>query len=235
MLNAMDTTDCERRLAVVFRDRALLEEALIHSSHVNETLAAEAVCNERLEFLGDAVLGMVVAERLYNELPQSQEGRLTSLRSAMVRRESLAAAARQLGLGECLLLGKGEESSGGRTKDKNLADAFEAVVGALYLDQGLHVAASFVIRHLAHVEPENSKGDWTTNYKALLQEKLQARNDSLPKYKTVMALGPDHDKEFTVEVLLDGEPIGRGTGRSKKTAEFAAARNALNLLRSREE
>jgi len=231
----MDTTECERRLGVVFRDRALLQEAFIHSSYVNETLEAEPICNERLEFLGDAVLGMVVAERLYEELPQSQEGKLTSIRSAMVRRESLAAAASRLGLGQCLLLGKGEESSGGRTKSKNLADVFEAVIGALYLDQGLAVAAAFVARHLAQPELDSSGKDWSTNYKALLQETTQARHHSLPKYRTVMALGPDHDKEFTVEVLLDGEPIGRGVGRSKKIAEFAAARDALELLQSREE
>jgi len=231
----MDTTECESRIGVVFRDPSLLQQALLHSSYLNESSDADFACNERLEFLGDAVLGMIVAERLYNRLPEYQEGKLTSLRSTIVRRESLAAAARQMELGHCLLLGKGEEASGGRNKEKNLADVFEAIIGALYLDQGLAVAASFVLRHLAPLEPGIEARDYSKNHKALLQETLQARNHSLPRYKTVMALGPDHDKVFTVEVLLDGEPIGRGVGRSKKTAEFAAARNALELLRTREE
>jgi ribonuclease-3 len=230
-----DVGECEHRLGVVFRDASLLEQALTHSSYLNESADTSGSCNERLEFLGDAVLGMVVAERLYASNPDYQEGRLTSLRSMIVRRESLATTARKLGLGDCLRLGRGEEASGGRTKDKNLADAFEAIIGALYLDQGLEVAASFLLRHLGLLSPGPEARDWTKNYKALLQEALQARNDSLPRYSTVMAVGPDHDKEFTVEVLLDGQPIGRGSGRSKKMAEFAAARNALELLRTREE
>ena len=230
----MDIGECEHRIGVVFRDPSLLEQALVHSSFLNESAHTNDGCNERLEFLGDAVLGMVVAEHLYERHPKYQEGRLTSLRSTIVRRESLAATAREMGLGDCLLLGKGELASGGRSKEKNLADVFEAIIGALYLDQGIAVAAPFVLRHLGLLQLESEANDWC-NYKALLQETLQARNDSLPRYRTVMAVGPDHDKEFTVEVLLDGQPIGHGMGRSKKAAEFAAAHNALELLRSREE
>ena len=231
----MNISECQHKLGVEFRDPQLLEQALVHSSYLNECPECGTTCNERLEFLGDAVLGMVVAEHLYCALPAYQEGRLTAIRSTLVRRESLATAAARIGLGDCLRLGKGEDASGGRTKPKNLADAFEAIVGALYLDQGLTVAAAFVLRHLGLDEASHAAHNLEFNHKALLQETLQANNDSIPQYKTVLAVGPDHDKQFTVEVLVDGLPLGRGTGRTKKSAEFAAARDALESLRTREE
>ena len=230
-----DLKQLQHKLQIQFRNAMLLKQAFTHASYVNEHRFSQSQDNERLEFLGDAVLELTVSEFLYNLFPDRPEGELTKLRAAIVCEPSLVQFAVGLDFGRYVLLGKGEESSGGRTKSKNLADVFEAVIGALYLDQGLAVAAAFVMRHLAQPEFHSSSEDWSTNYKALLQETTQARNHSLPKYRTVMALGPDHDKEFTVEVLLDGEPIGRGVGRSKKTAEFAAAREALELLQSREE
>jgi ribonuclease-3 len=144
----MDVSKCEFKLGVVFRDRSLLLQALVHGSYINENQGNQSASNERMEFLGDAVLGMVMAEKLYASLPSKAEGTLTGVRASLVRRESLATAARALALGECILMGHGEEATGGQDKDRNLADAFEAVVGAIYLDQGLAVARAFVLRHL---------------------------------------------------------------------------------------
>jgi ribonuclease-3 len=225
----------ESRLGVVFRDRALLELALVHGSHINETQEAQNASNERLEFLGDAVLGMVIAEALYQEMPDVGEGPLTATRSALVRRETLAAVARDLGLGTYLQLGRGEAASGGRQKEKNLADAFEAVVAAVYLDQGYPVARAFVLRHLQSRLQESHAHGATPNYKALLQEHLQSKNQPIPRYRVVSAIGPDHEKEFTAEALLHDTILGRGTGRSRKAAETAAASSALAQLRTREE
>lgn len=229
----MDISRCEIKLGVVFRDRSLLLQALVHGSYINENHGNQSASNERMEFLGDAVLGMVMAEKLYESLPSKAEGTLTGVRASLVRRESLATAARELGLGECILMGHGEEATGGRNKDRNLADAFEAVVGAIYLDQGHAVARAFVLRHLgAQLDSVLLNGS-LPNYKALLQECLQARDDPLPRYQ-LASTGPDHNKRFTAVVLLHGEAIGEGTGHSKKAAETAAARCALAALRSRE-
>jgi ribonuclease-3 len=230
-VNAMQI---ESRLGVVFRDRALLELALVHGSHINETQDVQTASNERLEFLGDAVLGLVIAEALYREMPDA-EGPLTATRSALVRRETLAAVARDLGLGTHLQLGRGEAASGGRQKEKNLADAFEAVVAAVYLDQGYPVARAFVLRHLQSRMQESRAHGATPNYKALLQEHLQSKNQPIPRYRVVSAIGPDHEKEFTAEALLHDTILGRGTGRSRKAAETAAASSALAQLRMREE
>lgn len=229
----MDIGKCEVKLGVVFHDRSLLLQALVHGSYINENHGNQSASNERMEFLGDAVLDMAVAEKLYASLPSEAEGTLTDMRASLVRRESLAKAARSLALGECLRLGRGEETTGGRDKDRNLADAFEAVVGAVYLDQGYLVARSFVLRHLGpQLDNALLKGS-PPNYKALLQECLQARDDPLPRYRLV-STGPDHNKRFTAVVLLHGEAIGEGAGRSKKTAETAAARCAWAALCSRE-
>ena len=230
----MDISKCEVKLGVVFRDRSLLLQALVHRSYINEDQGNQSASNERMEFLGDAVLDMAIAEKLYTSLPSEAEGTLTGMRASLVRRESLARAARVLALGECLLLGHGEEATGGRDKDRNLADAFEAVVGAIYLDQGYPVARSFVLRHLGTQIATVLLNGSPPNYKALLQECLQARDDPLPRYQLVSA-GPDHDKQFTAVVLLHGEAIGEGTGHNKKAAETAAARCAWAALRSREE
>ena len=225
----------ESRIGVVFRNRALLELALVHGSQINESQDVQTASNERLEFLGDAVLGMVVAEALYQEMPDAGEGLLTATRSALVRRETLAEVARDLGLGAYLQLGRGEAASGGREKEKNLADAFEAVVAAVYLDQGYPAARAFVLRHLQPKMQESRAHGTTPNYKAMLQEHLQSKNQPVPRYRVVSAIGPDHEKEFTAEALLHDTILGRGTGRSRKAAETAAASSALAQLRMREE
>jgi len=230
----MDTLRCESRLGVVMRNRALLEQALTHGSHINETGAAAIEGNERMEFLGDAVLGMVIAEDLYASLAAEEEGKLTATRSALVRRETLADTARGLGLGACLRLGRGEEASGGRDKPKNLADVFEAIIGAVYLDQGYDLARALILRLLGpRIQAARAHGT-APNCKALLQEYLQAHNEPLPRYRMVEAVGPDHDQEFTVEVPVHGCPLATGVGRSKKTAEATAACTALAQLRAKE-
>ncbi len=228
-------TQIETRLGIVFRNRALLELALVHGSHVNESQDVRTESNERLEFLGDAVLDMVIAEALYHERPEAGEGELTATRSALVRRESLAEVARSVGLGGFLQLGRGEASSGGRHKDKNLADALEAVVAAVYLDQGYAVAREFILHHLKpQMEQARANGN-APNYKAMLQEYLQSLNQSLPRYRVVSAVGPDHQKEFTAEALLHDTILGSGSGRSRKAAETAAARSALARLQEKED
>ncbi len=230
----MEALICEARLGVVFRNHALLEQALIHGSHINESKARAIEGNERMEFLGDAVLGMVVAEELYATMPEEGEGRLTATRSALVRRETLADTARGLGLGSCLRLGKGEEASGGRDKPKNLADVFEATIGAVYLDQGYAVARAFILRILGpRMEAARAHGT-APNCKALLQEHLQAHDEPLPRYRMINAIGPDHNREFTIEVTVRGNPLAVGVGRSKKAAEAAAACTALSQLRAKE-
>ncbi|MBN1857073.1 MAG: ribonuclease III [Dehalococcoidia bacterium] len=229
-----DISSCQERLGLEFKNPRLLEQALVHGSYINETQGTQVQSNERMEFLGDAVVGLVVGEELYTRLPYELEGTLTAMRAGLVRRETLAKAGRRLGLGEYLRLGKGEEASGGRDKDRNLADAFEAVTGAVYLDQGYPKATAFVLRHLQPYIDTALQTGTAPNYKALLQESLQAGDHPLPIYRVVSAVGPDHDKHFTASVSVDGETMGHGSGHTKKLAETAAAREAWTLLRSRE-
>jgi len=229
-----DTETCEDRLGLAFNNRCLLEQAFIHSSYVNESESSGVSSNERLEFLGDAVLGLVIADELYRTRPSDHEGKLTHVRAAVVRKHTLATVARDLGLGDFLRLGKGEEATGGRSKASNLANVFEAVIGAAYLDQGLEAARSVVLRHLSRHLKQALDSEFPANYKALLQEYLQAHNEPLPKYRTIAVEGPDHKKHFTVEVLLRGEPAGRGEGYTKKSAETAAARSAWKRLKQKE-
>lgn len=225
----------ESRLGVVFRDRTLLDLALVHGSHLNESQDIRTSSNERLEFLGDAILGMVMAEALYRQLPDAEEGMLTATRSTLVRRETLAQVARSIGLGAFLQFGRGEAASGGRHKDRNLADALEAVIAAVYLDQGYEVARSFVLRILQDKIQDARVHGTTTNDKAMLQEHLQSTGQPLPTYRVVSAVGPDHEREFTAEALLSDRILGRGTGRSRKAAEMAAARAALAQLPAKED
>ena len=225
----------EARLGVVFHDRALLDLALVHGSHVNESQDLPTASNERLEFLGDAVLGMVIAEALYRQLPEEGEGLLTSTRSALVRRETLAAVARALGLGAFLQFGRGEAASGGRNKDRNLANALEAIVAAVYLDQGYEAARVFVLRHLQSRVQEACLHGASSNHKAMLQEYLQSIGQPIPTYRVVSAVGPDHQRTFTAEALLNDTILGRGTGGSRKAAEMAAAGTALAQFHTKEE
>lgn len=228
-----DAEACEAKLGITFNDRSLLEQAFIHGSYVNESGEDDTSSNERLEFLGDAVIGLVTADELYATRPDDPEGNLTTLRAAVVRKETLATVARELGLGDCLRLGKGEEATGGRSKASNLANVYEAVVGAAYLDQGYEAVRSLVLGHLSgHLK--GAVQGLSANYKAMLQEYLQAHEQPLPRYRTIATEGPAHKKQFTVEVLLNGEPIGKGAGYTKKSAETAAAHSAWKQLKEKE-
>jgi len=203
----------------------------VHLSYLNENPGFARPSNERLEFLGDAVLNFTVTEELYGEFPKLPEGELTEIRASLVCRDTLAELASSLRLGDWLLLGRGEETNGGRAKVSNLANAMEALIGALYLDQGLAKARRFILRHLKPELEKIKAGRMTPNYKALVQELIQGQNRPTPVYRLVEATGPDHSKQFTVEVLVEGEALGRGTGKSKKIAESQAARAAWEKLR----
>jgi ribonuclease-3 len=205
---------------------SLLQQAFIHSSYINENPNLRLLDNERLEFLGDALLSFIVAERLYHEFPDSGEGDLTEIRISFVRQETLARLALELKLGDYLYLGKGEEATGGREKQTNLADAFESLVGAIFLDQGLDAARRFVLSELSSDFERVRAEGIGRNYKALLQEFTQAKFKQLPTYRVVETSGPDHDKGFTVEVLLGDKVLGAGSGKSKRAAEMEAARSA---------
>ena len=223
-------TDLEKKLDYHFRDLALLKTALTHSSFANENRASGAVCNERLEFLGDSVLGVMVAERLYRQCSEMPEGDMTRLRAELVCENSLHETALRLGLGEDLRLGRGEEHTGGRTRRSILADAVEAVLAAIYLDGGFEQARRFVDRFVLSRmgAEETAVGDFKTR----LQELVQQHSGQVLTYPLLSEEGPDHNKTFTVQVALNGEVLGVGRGRTKKQAEQAAARQALSALQS---
>ncbi len=226
----IDLVAVQQTLGVFFNDLALLEQALAHSSYVNENPGFAPTSNERLEFWGDAVLGFVITERLYQDFPQFSGGEMTKLRAALVRRDTLARLARAIRLGDYLYLGKGEEASGGRDKPANLAGALEAVIAAIFLDQGLAITNNFILKlfdtELERVVSQSVEVD----YKSQLQELIQARQHSIPTYHVVETIGPDHDKIFTVEVRVGDTVLGRGSGKSKKMAETEAALLALQRL-----
>lgn len=222
--------DVQQVIGINFREPSLLEQAFVHASYVNENPDFHLPDNERLEFLGDALLSFVVADKLYGEFPYLTEGELTEIRTSLVRQETLAQSASALKLGHYLRLGKGEESTGGRERATNLADVFEALVGAIFLDQGLSTARGFILSELGGRLDEIRTRGTAQNYKALLQERTQAKHKQLPAYQVVEASGPDHDKDFIVEVTLGDVVLGRGSGKSKRAAEMEAARSALEKL-----
>lgn len=218
-------------IGVKFRRPSLLEQALVHDSYVNENPDFAPSSNERLEFLGDAVLGLVVTEKLYQDFPAYSEGKMTHLKAGLVRRETLARMATRIGLGDYLYLGRGEEGSGGRSKVPNLAGTMEALIGAVFLDQGIDEAKKCALRLL---DPEYQRVIETgtaPDYKSQLQELMQSKAQRAPEYALVRTTGPDHARWFEVEVSLDQKMLGRGEGKSKKTAESEAARDALERLR----
>ena len=219
--------ELEKKLNYTFRDPKLLDEALNHSSFANEHRAQGAVSNERLEFLGDSVLGFVTAEYLYARHPDLPEGDLTRIRAALVCEESLHEVAQKLGLGQYLKLGKGEESGGGRERASILADATEAVFAAVYLDGGIAAASGLIHRVLLDAEREEAVEERRRDYKTALQERVQRQTGQVLTYHMVGEEGPDHDKTFVTEVLLNGARIGVGTGHSKKESEQMAACAAL--------
>lgn len=223
-----DIAELEKVLQITMKRRELLEQALVHSSYCNENPLPDISHNERLEFLGDAVLDVIVAEKLFNDRAVLPEGEMTRRRAAIVRRETLARVAGKIGLGRFLFLGKGEESSGGREKPLNLAGAMEAVIAAVYLDLGMYAARQMVLHLL--------EGEWNASetrmidFKSRLQEASQSRFQCVPVYRLVKASGPDHDPQFSVEVRIRNRVAGRAVGRSKKLAETEAARLALEAL-----
>ena len=225
-----DLAALQQTLGVSFNDESLLEQALVHSSYINENPGFAPSSNERLEFLGDAVLGLIVAEKLYQDFPHFTEGEMTKLRAALVCQDTLARIARTIGLGDYLYLGKGEESSGGRHKPANLAGALEAVIGAIFLDQGSATTSDFILRLFNKELEEVARRGVGVDYKSQLQELIQARGQPVPVYRVVATKGPDHDKRFTVEVGTDDMVLGKGSGKSKKAAEIEAARSALEKL-----
>jgi len=224
-------------LGVAFEDVTHLQQSLVHRSYLNESEALSETSddhplssNERLEFLGDALLGHVVAERLYCEFPDFSEGDLTKVRSALVRTETLARIARSLNLGDYLFLGKGEAESGGRRRQRNLACALEAVIGAILVDQGFNVAREFVLRILGKELERATAEKLEKDPKSRLQEVVQAEQRLTPVYRTDNVTGPDHDRIFVVDVFAGETFLGRGSGKSKRAAEQEAAVAALKTL-----
>ena len=217
----------EKKLGYTFRDRSLLSEALNHSSYANEHRSAEVSSNERLEFLGDSVLGFVTAEFLFKTYGKLPEGDLTRIRAALVCEQSLYEVAKFLGLGQYLKLGKGEEAGGGRQRQSILADATEAVFSAVYLDGGMERVRELICRVLLSRAPAAEE---RRDYKTTLQEIVQRRSGQVLTYHMVDESGPDHNKTFLFQVRLNGAPVGQGRGHSKKEAEQAAARDALEKL-----
>lgn len=215
----------EKKLGYKFKDRKILKTALTHSSFANETSVES---NERLEFLGDAVLGFIVARVLYDLFPDASEGKLSKMRSAIVSRMNFAHFARELKIDKQILLGKGEENTGGRKRQSNLAGAFEAVIGAIFIDGGYKKVYSIVSKLLKNCL--NGKEEIFKDYKTKLQEVAQRQFKKVPKYKVILEEGPPHDKCFHVEVKLGRKSLGKGIGRNKKQAEQAAAKQGLESV-----
>jgi ribonuclease III len=222
--------DLQARIGYRFRDRGLLEHALTHKSRAAEDASGGVTDNESLEFLGDAVLGLVVADTLFHQYPDYDEGQKSKVKAAVVSTQSLARHAERLRLGDHLILGRGEEKTGGRFKQALLADGYEALIAALYLDGGLEAAEAFLKKELKDAIDEGSAQTLVRDHKSALQERLQALGRPLPEYRVSGETGPDHRKTFSVEVVANGEVLGTATGRAKKEAEQEAARLALTRL-----
>lgn len=234
----LDKALLEERLGYKFNNSALLEEALTHSSYVNEhkNRGIELECNERLEFLGDSVLSIIVSRYLFGEYSSRQEGDLTKIRAAVVCEKALAKYAKEISLGDYLYLGNGEDKNNGRTRASITSDAFEAVLGAFYIDTGYDAKRvsefllPFVIKEIDFIR----KGEAFTDYKTALQQIIQQADGEKLVYTVISECGPDHDKTFTVEARLNSNVIGTGCGSSKRAAEQAAAREALSLFGAEE-
>ncbi len=222
--------ELEEKLGYEFKNKELLTHALTHSSYANENRGKGIYSNERLEYLGDAVLELISARYIYDLKPAMPEGKMTRLRSELVCEQSLYAVAKDLSLGKYLLMGKGEDKNGGRERQSILADATEAVLAAMYLDGGFEVADAFVRRML--LNPESIKEKGTEDYKTELQELVQRSPNSHISYELIDEYGPDHEKTFVFKVSLNGDQIGEGKGHTKKEAEQASAREALKKLKN---
>jgi ribonuclease-3 len=224
----------ERRIGYRFKDRGLLEHALTHRSRVHEDASGGVFDNESMEFLGDSVLGFAIADMLFREFPQHNEGQKSKLKASLVSSASLAKLGEALDLGQFLILGRGEEKTGGRRKHAIIADCYEALIAAVYLDGGVDPARAFIEREfsdlIAEARRTGAAASFTDDWKSALQEWLQSRGRGLPAYRLASELGPDHRKSFVVEVVVGGEVIASSEGRSKKEAAQAAARAALEKL-----
>jgi ribonuclease III len=231
MTEPRDLSELEERIGYTFQEGALLERALTHRSSANEDATGQTGDNESLEFLGDAVLGFVIADLLFRDFPQLDEGRKSKIKASLVSTQALGDLARELGLGQHLSLGRGEEKTGGRHKQALLADSYEALIAAIYLDGGIDAARGFIMREFSErLEDVRSPEFWGRDYKSGLQEVVQAREMPLPEYVVASESGPDHRKVFHVEVRVAGETMGTARGASKKAAEQEAARQALEKL-----
>ncbi|HWA51766.1 MAG TPA: ribonuclease III [Patescibacteria group bacterium] len=215
-------------IKILFKNKSLFEQALTHKSVLNENPEVHE-SNERLEFLGDAILEYVVTDYLYKKLPDKSEGYLTALRANIVNTVNLARFARKINIGEKIYFSKGEEESA-KDKDSILADTIEAIIGAIYIDQGLKIANKFILDNILF-DLDQKLEEPLKDAKSTLQEILQAQKKAIPKYKTIKITGPDHEKEFTVGVIVDGKEMGRGTGKNKNKAEQKAAQVALEALK----
>jgi ribonuclease-3 len=225
-----DLQALEQALGVSFNKISLLEQCLVHRSYLNENPDFPLSSNERLEFLGDAVLGLIVADKLYRDFPRLSEGQMTRLRAYLVCQETLAEVATSLKLGQYLYLGKGEVAGGGRARPSNLARALEAIIGATFIDQGLAKTRKLVLRWLTSRLEDALLEEQAMDYKSRLQESIQASRHLTPVYRLVEVAGPDHAKQFTVEAVVGDEVLGHGQGLSKQAAELEAARAALDNL-----
>jgi ribonuclease III len=224
----------ERRIGYRFKDRGMLEHALTHRSRVHEDASGGVFDNESMEFLGDSVLGFVIAAMLFREFPHHNEGQKSKLKASLVSAAALARLGERLNLGEFLILGRGEEKTGGRRKHAIIADCYEALIAAIYLDGGIEPAEQFIAREFASLIEEAKRtgtgASFTDDWKSALQEYLQSGGRGLPVYRLAAEVGPDHRKSFVVEVMVDGEAVAKAEGRSKKEAAQAAARAALERL-----
>ena len=224
----------EQAIGYRFRDRGLLEHALTHRSRVHEDASGGVFDNESLEFLGDSILGFFIADMLFREFPQHNEGQKSKLKASLVSATSLARLGERINLGTHLILGRGEEKTGGRLKLALIADSYEALIAAIYLDGGLDPARAFVERQFAELLAEarrtGAAAAFTEDYKSALQEWLQSRDRGLPAYRLAAEIGPPHRRRFEVEVIVDGQALARAEGSSKKEAAQAAAKAALTLL-----
>jgi ribonuclease III len=224
----------ERAIGYRFRDRGLLEHALTHRSRVHEDASGGVFDNESMEFLGDSILGFIIADMLFREFPQHNEGQKSKLKASIVSASSLARLGDRINLGAYLILGRGEEKTGGRRKQALIADSYEALIAAIYLDGGIEPTRAFVERQFAEMIAEarrtGAEAAFTEDYKSALQEWLQSRERGLPSYRLAAEIGPPHKRRFEVEVLVEGHPVARADGSSKKEAAQAAAKAALAIL-----
>lgn len=230
LMKSMELEKLEEKLGLAFSDSNLLRTAVTHKSFPNENRRLKLKNNERLEFLGDSVLSLSISTYLFKNFRDAPEGRLAKMRAILVSSDALARKARELELSEHLLLGRGEEMTGGRERDSILADTLEAVIGAVYLEHGFQRVDDFIIDFFQSDIDKVRDGDYTRDYKTLLQEFIQQDGDNRPEYVVVSETGPDHNKSFAVQVKLGEEVIGQGQGSSKKDAEQLAARRALENI-----